>query len=331
MQNEIDIIHLHGFIGALSPSILLAIKNTKKTKHFYVVQTMHEFHLVCPNSILFDYSTRKICEACLSHKVKYPIFIKRCDRRGRIFTLIKGVRSLIANNIIGHATLVDKIITPSNFVKEKLIQGKIIEGKIITISNPIVLREYDADEEKENIICFFGRFSKEKNLVFLIECFNSWKQKSKNDFKLLLIGSGDYEDEMRLAALRSKYKSDIIFKPFIPHKLLYTEIKKIKYYAMTSNCFENAPMGILESLAFNAVSIVPDIGGMKEMIEDIIKVGGIYKAQDMESWCDTMDSLERNYEKLLAQLKENKNNLISRYSEETYLKNVNKLYREIKQ
>lgn len=289
---------------------------------------MHEFHIVCPNSILFNYSKNVICEACLSKKIKYPIFFMGCDRRGKIFSFLKGLRSLIANNILGHVSIIDKFICPSNFIKDKLIEGNIAAEKIVIVRNPIVLSEKYICNSKENVICFFGRFSKEKNLIFLIKSFDLWKQENNNNFRLLLIGEGDDEKEMKQVVSNCLSKPDIIFKPFMTFQQLQTEIQKVKYYAMTSIWYENAPMGILESIALNIIPIVPNIGGMKEIIEKVIKVGGVYESQNLKSWCNTMNYLEKNYEDLLIKLRLVKKDLIKNYSEEFYLKIIQNLYKE---
>lgn len=330
LNNKIDIIHLHSFIGALSPSILLAIKMIKKKKKFFVIQTMHEFHLICPNSILYDYFSNKVCESCTLKKIKYPVFFKRCDRRGRLYTFLKGARSFLANTVFHQEELIDKIVSPSDFIKKKLIQDNINSSKIVTIRNPIAYIENNSTMKKENVICSFGRFSKEKNLIFLIKAFILWKEKTNNDFKLLLIGEGDTESELRNYVSDSNYKNYIDFKPFLEKNTLFELIQGVKYYSMTSSCYETAPMGIIEAASINLISIVPDIGGMKETIEQVVKVGGIYKSQSLESWCQTMDYLELNYEKLLSQFQANKVEFMHYFSEEAYLKNIAQLYQDTK-
>lgn len=287
---------------------------------------MHEFHLVCPNSGLFDYSKNEICEKCLNQNVKTGSFLKKCDRRGGIYSFLKGMRSFISNNIIRHNGLLDVIISPSDFLKDKLIEGGISGRKITVLRNPIISDISCYDTRKENVICFFGRFSREKNLSFLINAFSEWKRREKNDFKLWLIGKGDDESNLRSIVNKCYYKNDIIFKPFMPADKLNIEIQCVKYYAMTSNWYENAPMGILEAASLNIISIVPDIGGMKETVEKVVKAGGIYKEDDIDSWCETINYLETNYESESRILDMNFKDIVEKYGIDNYYKQLYKIY-----
>lgn len=326
LQNKPDIIHLQGFIGALSPSILAAIKNYKKSYKVKIIQTMHEFHLICPNSVLFDYSRNELCEKCISKKIRTSSFFTRCDRRGRLYSILKGIRTIISGNIFKHEKILDVIIAPSLFLKNKLIDGGVSPGKIILVRNPVSEIAALQASDKKNIICYFGRFSKEKNLHFLLRAFVKWKNKNKNDFRLLLIGNGDEERSLKKLAVESGMKDEIIFKPFMQQDDLALELKDVKYYAMTSKCYENAPMGILEAASNNILSIVPDFGGMKETLMSVITVGGIYHESNIDSWCDTMDYLELNYGSENQKLKNRAPEMIKEYGKENYYKNLYSIY-----
>jgi glycosyltransferase involved in cell wall biosynthesis len=322
----VDIIHIHGFFSSLSPSILLAIKKIKKTQKLKVIQTLHDFHLVCPNAGLYNYSKNELCERCVGKKVKLSIFTMNCDRRGFIHSFIKGIRSFLANNIFKHRDIIDYFICPSEFMKTKLLEDGIDPGKIAVIRNPIVIKDFVTGAEKKNIICYFGRFSKEKNLEFLINVFSLWKEKRKNDFRLLLIGEGEEEKNLRELASTSSARTDIIFKEFMPHDKLEETLREVKYLSLTSNCYENAPMTIIEALSLNIISIAPNIGGMKESIESICKAGRTYKSNDKESWITAVDDLETSYENEIIKLTDSKKILIEKSGMKNYYREVFNIY-----
>jgi glycosyltransferase involved in cell wall biosynthesis len=328
-NHAIDIIHLHGFIGAISPSILTVIGKYKRKNKIKVIQTMHEFHLVCPNSVLFDYSKNEMCEKCLNSKYKVSIFTVGCERRGRLFSALKGIRSLISNNILCHKEILDLIISPSNIIKEKLIEGGIPGSKIAILRNPIAEMENPTNLVKENILCYFGRFSKEKNITFIIDAFSKWKERTDNDFCLYLIGSGDEERVIKKLASASRYNDSIKIFPFMPQKKLKPLLERVKYNLMASKWLENAPMAILEATSMEMLSLVPDIGGMKETVEEVVECGGIYKNGDYNSWAEQIEFLEKHYSSEIEKLRTRKKALIEEYGVNLYHKKLLEIYKSV--
>lgn len=330
LNNEVDVVHVHGFIGALSTSILFALRKVKSEKRFIIIQTMHDFHLACPNSLLFDYGKNIICEKCLGKRIKIFPFFNSCDRRGYLFSIIKGLRSIIANNLFAHKELIDRFIAPSNLMREKLIEEGISENKIVTIRNPIPISTNDAKSIKKNVICYFGRFSKEKDIPFIIESFSFWKKKGKNDFKLLLVGNGEEEQQIKRLVDENIYKKDITLMGFKPFQELMAYIEPCKYFMMASRLYENAPMTILEAVSLNIIPIVPDLGGMKETIESVVMVGKTYKLGDKESFLQNIEELELNYSSEIEKIFHMKRRIHNLYGFENYLKELNDLYRKTK-
>ncbi len=323
---DVDVIHLHGFFSSISPSILLAIKKAKQKKKIKVVQTLHDFHLICPNASLYNYNKNVICEKCIGNGIKLSILFENCDRRGWAFSIIKGLRSFVANNILHHKNIIDTFICPSEFLKSKLIEDGIGESRITVIRNPISFTNDFVIPPKKNIICYFGRFSKEKNLEFLINTFNSWKLKFPNDFKLFLIGEGEEESTLKSLASECSTKNDIYFISFLPYDKLVTAIQDVKYLAMTSMCYENAPMSVIEGMSLNIIPIVPSIGGMKESVETLLQFGKTYLPNNIDSWIDSICYLEENYNEQIKKLVKSKINILEEAGIESYFRKVFKIY-----
>ena len=325
-NNQVDVIHIHGFFSTISPSILLAIKKFKKNNsNIKIIQTLHDFHLVCPNSSLFNYKRNESCEKCVGKKYKLHILKDQCDRRGFIFSVIKGIRSLLTT-MIKHKEIIDIFITPSEFLKNILIKDGIISSKIRVIRNPIIVDKNMLYPNKENMVCYFGRFAKEKNLEFLVNAFSKWKKETNNDFRLLLIGEGEEQDKLKDLAKHSGFSEYILIKDFIPQNELINELRKVKYFSMTSVCYENAPMSILESAAMNIIPIVPDKGGMRETVETVLKAGKTYHAADERSWVETMINIEQYYSKELNLVLESVKKIESLYNLGNFLKELNNVY-----
>lgn len=326
----VDVIHIHGIFAALSPSVLLAIKKFKAKSKIKVVQTLHDFHLICPNASLYNNSKNELCEKCIGKKFKLYILKDNCDRRGQIYSIIKGIRSFISNNIINHKIIIDEFISPSEFLKSKLISEGIDDKKIKVVRNPIAGFPEVSALSKKNIVCYFGRFSAEKNLKFLIDAFSCWKEKTRNDFQLLLIGEGEEEQYLKNHALNSNFKNDISFSKYLPIEKLKEKIKEVKYLAMTSSCYENFPMNVIEGLVVDIIPIVPNIGGMRESVKYFLEIGQTYSPNDTASWIEAIEFLEKNYEDQLKKLQSKKENTLKELRLEKYYARITSLYNQIK-
>ncbi|MBN1299756.1 MAG: glycosyltransferase family 4 protein [Melioribacteraceae bacterium] len=326
-NNHVDIIHLHGFFSAISPSILLAIKMQRRKRKLTVVQTIHDYHLICPNSSLYNNSRNEICEKCIGKKLKLSIFTDKCDRRGILFSIIKGVRSLVSNSLLRHRDIVDKFICPSEFLARKLAEDNIPVTRIELLRNPVTLELPENFQKKGNLICYFGRFSREKNLGFLIEAFLKWKRSDEKGFRLLLIGEG--EEEVRLRQMTGK-NEDIIFKPFMPQDLLFEEVSKARIFCLSSSCYENAPMTILEAASLGVIPLVPDLGGMKEIIEQVIKCGKTYERNNAVSWSESLQDILNNYESELSILKNSMQDIDKLLNDNKYRIDLHSLYKGIR-
>lgn len=328
LNNNIEVVHLHNIFSSLSPSIFSALKSFKELEKIKIIQTVHDYHMICPNANLFNYSKNELCEECVGKKLKLDIIFENCDRRGRVFSIIKGLRSIVANNLIRYEEVIDLFITPSEFLKAKLIQDGVHENKIKVVRNPVIIKISEKLSDKQNIICYFGRFSKEKNVGFLIHAFEKWQEKRKDDFVLKLIGEGEEESILKQKAWNSVCKDKVIFKPFLTQGELSHEIKNAKYFAMSSIWYENAPMVIIEAVTNGLIPIVPDFGGMKESIDSVVKVGRTYQPGSISSWIKTLNELDSNYHQEVLKLKES-SHFISQYSLENYLIQLNKVYQEL--
>ena len=64
VENKIDVIHVHNTLNLISPSVYYAARAMKVP----VVQTVHNFRLVCPGATL--YRDGHICEDCLLYGLK---------------------------------------------------------------------------------------------------------------------------------------------------------------------------------------------------------------------------------------------------------------------
>ena len=191
-----DIIHTQNYLSRLSPSVLFALQ-AYKAKHPKVklIYTQHGFG-PCANGGLYNYAKGQICEQCIGHSKGLRIAYQNCDRRGRIHSILKALRSpFYQGALLQEKELFDTIICVGEFQRSKHIQDGWDSSKLITLTNPIETHFYNPHislQEKQDLLVFFGRLSPEKNVPLLLHAFaNLLKLPRFSHYKLLIIGDGD--------------------------------------------------------------------------------------------------------------------------------------------
>jgi glycosyltransferase involved in cell wall biosynthesis len=327
-RNKIDIVHIHGFYSKLSPSILSVLKKHKRKGNFKIVETVHSYSMVCPNGALYNYAKGSICEKCLCDKMRMHIFLQNCDRRGRLFSFIKGIRSFISYHLIGHERLIDKFIAPSDFLKNKLLQAGIDKNKITVMRNPCAfsVNEWGGIENKKNEIVYFGRFSAEKNLKLLIEAFARLiVDQDFNCYKLKFIGSGEEKLQMQKLVRRLHIEDKVIFLGFLAGKNLAKAVAPSKISVIPSKWYENAPLSIIESVMLNVIPVVSNIGGMNEL-HLLLGVGETFETQNVNDLVRKLRKIIKNYEEYSKKCKEKGILCREIFSKDKYSKELIQLY-----
>jgi len=267
-----DVIHLHNFYHAFSPSVLSAIKAYKKRYRAKIIMTAHDYHLLCPNSGFVRYFSKggfKNCTKCIDRRF-YRVLFYNCDKRGLIYSALKGIRHTFCYNLLGLQSVVDIFISPSRFLKEKLLSAY-PDLTVEIINNPVFELEKNFDtitKKAEDCphfeLVFIGRLSKEKGLEEFI----------KNDFARLnpqsfgIIGEGDQKDDLVKLVAEMRLGDKIKFLGRKSHIESLAVLHNAEKLVLPSTWYENQPLVLLEALALGKEIIVNPVGGMKEISEN---------------------------------------------------------------
>ena len=84
-----QIAHFHNILPLISPSGYQACKDA----NIPVIQTLHNYRLVCPSSFMFREGM--VCELCLTKTIPLPGVWYSCYRNSRIQTSIGGIQWLV--------------------------------------------------------------------------------------------------------------------------------------------------------------------------------------------------------------------------------------------
>lgn len=117
-EQEIEIVHVHNTLTLISPAVYYASVKCGVP----VVQTMHNFRLLCPRATF--YRNGHICEDCISKGLRAAVRYS-CYRGSKVQTMICVINTWIHR----HTGILGKInyICLTEFNKEKLLHLKYIK------------------------------------------------------------------------------------------------------------------------------------------------------------------------------------------------------------
>ena len=247
-----DLAHLHNIYHQLSPSILTALRSRRVP----VVMTLHDYKMVCPAYTMFR--DGGVCEECRGGRY-YRCLIHRCTKGSYVKSLINVIEMHIHHSLLDLYRAVDTFISPSGFMREKLISMG-LRKKVVHLPYPFEIGEYRPQYgSTDGSVCYFGRLSAEKGLFTLLRAMEGL------DAPLKIIGTGPAEEQLRAAAAR------LPSVRFIGHRTgeeLTSEIGACRAVVIPSEWLENRPSSVLEAFALGKPVIGSRIGGIPELVRD---------------------------------------------------------------
>ena len=251
-----DIGHIHNTFPLVSPSVYYALKKMQVP----IVQTVHNYRFLCPNG-LFLTPGGENCERCKKGNF-FNAVVRKCYRNSYLQTFGIAFTLYLHHKLKTFANKIDVFISPSNFLRRKLIEGGIPEKKFVVKSHFVKCKEIRPSYEFDNYAVYMGRLSREKGLFTLLR---AWKRVP--NFTLIIMGDGPIRNELENFVIQKEI-ANVEFFGFIGGPKRFEILKKAMFMAFPSECYENFPCSIIESFACGTPVIASRIGGLEELIEE---------------------------------------------------------------
>jgi len=252
-----DIAHIHMIDHQISPSILVALKQHK----IPVIQTVHQYKLVCPNYRLYNPRTAKICEKCLGGNFYHPI-VERCHKDSAIAGLLLAVESYLHRWTQIYEKHIDVFHVPSRFMGEKMRQAGIAHGKIRHMPYTIKMDKFSPQYANRGYALYFGRLSDEKGILTLLQAMRELPAVT-----LKVVGDGPQEPELR-SFVQQHGMQNVMFLGKKSGEALTRVVQDASFIVVPSEWYDNSPLVIYESMAYGKPVIAARLGGMPELIID---------------------------------------------------------------
>ena len=250
-----DIAHIHMVDHQISPSILDALKK----RNIPMVQTLHEYKLICPNYRLFIERKKEICERCKGGKF-YNTVIHKCLKDSSIKSFLACIAMYIHKFLKIYEKNVDTFHVPSQFMRDKMIEFGIDPDKLTYLPHMVDTERFRPRSSHSHYILYFGRLAKEKGLFTLMEVMKKFP-----NVKLVIVGRGELESDL----MKYAEKHDLDNVKLMGYKSgqsLVTFIQEAQFVVVPSLWYEAFGLTIVESFACAKPVIGADIGGVSELI-----------------------------------------------------------------
>ena len=167
-----------------------------------------------------------------------------------------------------------------------------------------VIEKYNVVNDKKYIFSYICRISEQKRPMLLLEIVKKLKEK-RNDFKVLVVGSGNLLAKMKAKANKLGLTENILFLGNIENT---EEIYKISDLTINCSIKEGLALTAYESLSMGVPVISSDVGGQKELISE--EVGVIvpcmqnekdiyieeYKDSEIDAYVEAIEKVLKNLE-----------------------------------
>jgi len=249
-----DVVHVHNFFPQISPSIYDACLD----EGVPVVQTLHNYRLICPGAMLMRQGN--ICEQCITGS-PYQAAWYGCYRGSKLGSLV------VAHMVAQHRKQgtwqhkVNRFIALTEFAKSKFVAAGFPADKIAVKANFLHDPLQEISRVNSDTSCFalfVGRISEEKGISTLLQAWSTLDDQAQ----LKVAGIGPLEGlllgKSNVQALGRQNADEV------SHLM-----KQAAFLIMPSVWFEPFGLVLIEAFAHGLPVLASDIGS----IPDIVKLG----------------------------------------------------------
>ena len=254
-EEKPDIAHLQNIYHHITPSILYSLKKHK----IPIVWTLHDYNIICPNTSFLSHDL--ICERCKKRKYYWPSLVK-CKKNSFSASTMAAIETSL-HRLMNVNDLVDIFITPSKFLKNKLIDYGFQKDNIVCLNNFSDIELSNEIYDSGDYYLYVGRLSQEKGLRTLIDA-----ALKANSGKLKILGDGPLKGEL-ISYVKSKTgNNNIEFMGHVSHKKVIELLRRCSFIILPTECYENFPYSIIEAFACGKPAIASRLGGIPELVRN---------------------------------------------------------------
>jgi glycosyltransferase involved in cell wall biosynthesis len=258
-----DVVHIHNTFVRISPSIYSACRNANVP----VVQTLHNYRLLCPASNFFRHGS--VCEECV-HEGLWRSVRHACYRGSHFATAAVALTLGIHRILKTWDRSVDIFIAPTQFVRRKFIEAGLPASRILVKPNFVSpdprsspASSQPSSPAAKRYALFVGRLSPIERVQTLLD---AWARLPA-PIPLVIVGGGPERTELQRVA-NEKGLTSVVFKGHLEHQEAIATMHSADFLIFPSEWYETFGLGIVEAFGCGIPVISSRLGAMEELVDD---------------------------------------------------------------
>lgn len=308
-----DVAHAHNIYGRLTTSVF----DLLHARNIPIVMTLHDYKLICPSYTMMN--DDGVCEDC-RHGRYYMAVKNKCHKSSVAASAAYAIESYFNAWCGKYRKNIRFFISPSLFLKKKLVEFGWDEKQIVYIPNFVALPEHDTESPPGDYLLYFGRLSKEKGVATLIRSFMNIKDRNA---RIKIAGDGPLRTQLESLAGKD---SRISFEGYLSGKRLKRMIVESRAVVVPSEWYENAPLSVLEAMAFGKPVVGAAIGGIPEMVKEGVNGYLFESGHDEDLQLKLASILDHSDEKIARMGRASRDRVKREFSAENHYDRLMRVY-----
>jgi glycosyltransferase involved in cell wall biosynthesis len=260
-----QIVHFHNTFPLISPAAYYAAR----AERVGVVQTLHNFRLICANALLFREG--QICEDCVGRPIPWAGVRRGCYRGSRTASAVVAAMLGVHRALGTWRSAVDAYIALTQFSRAKLVEAGLPAEKIAVKAN-LVYPDPGVGSGRGGFAVYVGRLSSEKGLETLLAAWS----RLQGAPPLKIIGEGPLAP---LVEREASANPSIQWLGALPLDKVYALIGAAALLVAPSRCYENFPRVLVEAFAKGTPVLASRMGAMAEIVDEG-RTGSLFRPGD---------------------------------------------------
>jgi glycosyltransferase involved in cell wall biosynthesis len=252
-EGQVDLMHVHNTFPLISPACYYAAG----AEAIPVVQTLHNYRILCPSATLFR--SGAVCEDCLGKRIAWPAVAHSCYRGSRPATAAAAAMLAVHRTLGTWQRKVSAFIALTDFARSKFIEGGLPEDKLFVKPN-FLQEDPGCGSGDGGFVLFVGRLTEEKGIETLLKAWSL----SRDLPPLEIIGDGPLAADVAAAVSENP---KIRWRGWLERERVFERMKAASAIVLPSTWYEAFPMTVVEAFAMGLPVIASKIGSLGALID----------------------------------------------------------------
>jgi glycosyltransferase involved in cell wall biosynthesis len=311
---HIDLAHLHIYYGKLTASILRPLGKAGVP----IVQTLHEFKIVCPVYSLLSHG--QVCQACNGHAFWHAV-VKRCNRGSLARSALSATESYVSRGL-GSIRNIDHFIAVSDFLRDKVVELGVPASKVTTVHNSVDTEKVEPSTKRGRHFLFLGRLEPFKGILALVRAAAPLM-----DVPLVIVGEGSARSDVE-AFVEQNDLRHVHLAGFKRGAELQELIQDSICLIAPSEALESFGLVLVEAFAHGRPVIASRIGGITEVVSDGAD-GFLIPPGDIETLRERMTWMAEHRERAIEMGMAGRHKAETQFNPDLYYQRVMDVYRKV--